>query len=127
MYLEIDRTDIRTHRFVDSSNTPLKDGEVRLSIENFALTSNNISYALGGDFLDYWGFFPTEAGWGRLPAMGYGIITESKNDAIPVGGRYFGFFPVGKERARCSRRPNKWRLCRHCSLPREARNGLQSF
>jgi hypothetical protein len=97
MYLEIDRNDIRTHRFVDSATTPLKDGEVRLSIENFALTSNNISYALGGDFLDYWGFFPAEAGWGRLPAMGYGIVTESKNDAIPVGGRYFGFFPVGKE------------------------------
>ena len=72
-------------------------GEVRLTLERFALTSNNISYALSGDLLDYWGFFPTETGWGRLPAMGYGIVSESANPEIAVGGRYFGFFPVGSE------------------------------
>jgi hypothetical protein len=75
----------------------LEPGEVRLTLERFALTSNNISYALGGDFLDYWSFFPAEAGWGRLPAMGYGIVSESANPDIAVGGRYFGFFPVGNE------------------------------
>jgi len=75
----------------------LAPGEVRLTLERFALTSNNISYALSGDFLDYWGFFPAEAGWGRLPAMGYGIVSESANPDIVVGGRYFGFFPVGSE------------------------------
>jgi len=75
----------------------LEHGEVRLTLERFALTSNNISYALGGDFLDYWGFFPAEAGWGRLPAMGYGIVIESANPDVAVGGRYFGFFPVGNE------------------------------
>jgi hypothetical protein len=72
-------------------------GELRLTLERFALTSNNISYALSGDFLDYWGFFPAEAGWGRLPAMGYGVVSESANPDIAVGGRYFGFFPVGNE------------------------------
>ena len=71
--------------------------EVRLTLDRFALTSNNISYALSGDFLDYWGFFPAEDGWGRLPAMGYGIVSESANPDIEVGGRYFGFFPVGNE------------------------------
>jgi hypothetical protein len=75
----------------------LAPGEVRLTLERFALTSNNISYALSGDLLDYWGFFPAETGWGRLPAMGYGIVTESANTDIAVGGRYFGFFPVGNE------------------------------
>ena len=75
----------------------LAPGDVRLTLERFALTSNNISYALGGDFLDYWGFFPAEAGWGRLPAMGYGIVIESANPDVAVGGRYFGFFPVGNE------------------------------
>jgi hypothetical protein len=75
----------------------LANGEVRLSLERFALTSNNISYALSGDLLDYWGFFPAEASWGRLPAMGYGVVSESANPDIAVGGRYFGFFPVGSE------------------------------
>jgi len=80
-----------------SESVALAPGEVRLTLERFALTSNNISYALGGDFLDYWGFFPTEAGWGRLPAMGYGIVSESANPDVAVGRRYFGFFPVGNE------------------------------
>lgn len=96
MYLEIDRTNFRNRRFVESS-APLDppDGHVVMKLDRFALTSNNISYALGGDFLDYWGFFPTEAGWGRLPVMGYGVVTASAHPDIAVGGRYFGFFPVG--------------------------------
>lgn len=95
MHLEIDRSDIRHHRTVDSSPRALQSGDVLLQVESLALTSNNVSYALSGDFLDYWGFFPTEDGWGRLPAMGYGIVTESLNDGVPVGSRYWGFFPVG--------------------------------
>jgi len=96
-YLEIDRSDIRHFRMEVCEPVALAPGDVRLTLERFALTSNNISYALGGDFLDYWGFFPAEVGWGRLPAMGYGIVSESANPEIAVGGRYFGFFPVGNE------------------------------
>lgn len=95
--LEIDRSDIRKFRIAASESTALQPGEVRLTIDRFALTANNISYALSGDFLDYWGFFPAAEGWGRLPAMGYGIVSESANPDVAVGGRYFGFFPVGNE------------------------------
>ena len=96
-YLEIDRSDIRKFRMEVCEHVALEPGEVRFTLERFALTSNNISYALSGDLLDYWGFFPADAGWGRLPAMGYGIVSESANPEIAVGGRYFGFFPVGNE------------------------------
>ena len=95
MFLEIDRSDIRNRRINESDSVAISNGEVLLKIDEFALTSNNVSYALSGDFLDYWGFFPTEPGWGRLPAMGFGTVVESLNDNIEVGGRYFGFFPVG--------------------------------
>jgi hypothetical protein len=95
--LEIDRSDIRKFRMATSDCAALQPGQVRLTIDRFALTSNNISYALSGDFLDYWGFFPAAEGWGRLPAMGYGIVSESANPDIAIGGRYFGFFPVGNE------------------------------
>ena len=95
MFLEIDRSDIRTRRMSEVSAASAGEGEVTFKLEEFALTSNNVSYALSGDMLDYWGFFPTEAGWGRLPVMGFGTVVDSKNGAIPVGGRYFGFFPVG--------------------------------
>lgn len=95
--LEIDRSDIRKFQMATSNCAALQPGEVRLTIDRFALTSNNISYALSGDFLDYWGFFPAAEGWGRLPAMGYGVVSETANPDIAIGGRYFGFFPVGNE------------------------------
>ena len=37
---------------------PLINGQIRLTIDRFALTSNNISYAQAGDTLSYWTFFP---------------------------------------------------------------------
>jgi hypothetical protein len=95
MHLEIDRTDIRRIRIAETTPPSLKEGEVLLHLERCALTSNNISYALSGDFLDYWGFFPTEPGWGRLPVMGFGVVAESAHPDIAEGTRYFGFFPAG--------------------------------
>ncbi|MBJ7461973.1 MAG: DUF2855 family protein, partial [Ilumatobacteraceae bacterium] len=68
MFLEIDRSKIRNSRInIGGASTNPAPGQVVMHIERFALTSNNISYALGGDFLDYWGFYPAEEGWGRLP------------------------------------------------------------
>lgn len=95
MHLEIDRTDIRRRRTVDTV-APADPGPNRvvLTIEKFALTANNISYAHSGDLLDYWGFYPTEAGWGRLPAMGFAHVAVSTHPDIAVGSRYFGFYPV---------------------------------
>lgn len=96
MHLEIDRTDIRRTKLVPTSLPgELPPGHVALRLDSAALTSNNISYALSGDLLDYWGFFPTDVGWGRLPVMGFGTVTQSTVDEVPVGGRYFGFFPLG--------------------------------
>ena len=95
MHLEIDRTDITKTRLVETvAPTSAAPGTVVLRLEKFALTSNNISYALSGDFLDYWGFFPAEAGWGRLPAMGFSVVTSSAVPGIEEGSRWFGFHPV---------------------------------
>lgn len=94
VHLEIDRGDIRARRMTPSVRQTASDGDVVLDIETFALTSNNVSYAHSGDFLDYWGFFPTEQGWGRLPVMGFGRVTDSAVDGITVGDRFFGFYPA---------------------------------
>jgi hypothetical protein len=96
VHLEIDRRDIRTTRLVATSAPgDIADGHVVMRLERAALTSNNVSYALSGDMLDYWGFFPTEAGWGRLPVMGFGVVTASRHPDVAIGTRYFGFFPLG--------------------------------
>ena len=99
MNFDVDRTDFRHTRLVeqatrDLADDELNDGEVEMEVESFAFTANNISYASAGDFLDYWGFFPTDAPWGRIPVMGIGRVTRSANPDIAVGGRYFGFFPM---------------------------------
>jgi len=97
MIFEVARQDIRTTRAVDAAPAVLDLGQVRLRIERFAFTSNNISYAIAGDLLGYWGFFPTDAPWGRIPAIGIGSVVESAAPDIEVGGRYFGFYPMADE------------------------------
>ncbi|MEY3453201.1 MAG: hypothetical protein RL574_939, partial [Actinomycetota bacterium] len=95
MHFEVERREIRQSRWAPTvAPVELAAGEVLLALERAALTSNNVSYALSGDMLDYWGFFPTEPAWGRLPVMGFGVVTKSAHPEVAVGGRYFGFFPL---------------------------------
>ena len=44
----------------DTAELPLGEGEVRVRIDKFALTSNNITYAAFGDAMNYWNFFPAQ-------------------------------------------------------------------
>lgn len=95
MHFDVDRTDLHHTRLVDdAAPTELADGQVQLELESFAFTANNITYAVAGDMLGYWGFFPTDAPWGRIPVMGIGRVVRSNHPGIPEGGRYFGFHPM---------------------------------
>ena len=58
MEFEVDRDDLHRSRVLETSPRPLADGEARVGIAGFALTSNNITYAAFGDMLRYWEFFP---------------------------------------------------------------------
>ncbi|MEM9566598.1 MAG: DUF2855 family protein [Actinomycetota bacterium] len=97
MHFEVDRQDFRQTRVAEPPPGALTAGQIRLEVERFAFTSNNVSYAVAGDLLDYWQFFPTEAPWGRIPAIGLGTVVESANPEIEVGGRYFGYYPMADE------------------------------
>lgn len=94
---QVNRTNIRERQVLQQESRPLESGEVRMKVESFALTANNVTYAAAGDMLDYWGFFPVELPWGHVPAMGHGEVVESANTSISTGGRYFGFFPMAGE------------------------------
>ena len=80
------------------SATPLPEGQVRVGIATFALTSNNITYAAMGDAMQYWQFFPVadadEEPWGRIPVWGFGTVTESRHPQVAVGERLYGYFPM---------------------------------
>ena len=82
-------------RLLVTGETPLADGQVRVGIDLFALTSNNITYAAFGDAMKYWQFFPTaEDGWGIVPVWGFGNVTQSLNPGVAVGERLYGYWPL---------------------------------
>ncbi len=72
----------------------LDDGQVRLRVDKFALTANNITYAAFGDAMNYWGFYPADAGWGRIPVWGFGTAVESRTSGVSVGEKFYGYYPM---------------------------------
>ena len=94
--LEMDRSDLSSTRLVDESMGGLAQGAVRLRVDRFAVTANTITYAVMGDMLGYWDFYPADGVWGRVPAMGWADVVVSNNPDIEVGGRYYGWFPMAK-------------------------------
>lgn len=92
--LVVRRDDWRQVQVSAAPLLPLAAGQVRFRIERFALTANNITYALTGDLLGYWTFFPAPAPWGRLPVMGFATVIESRQADVAPDTRVFGFFPM---------------------------------
>jgi hypothetical protein len=96
--LEIRRGSIGDAEVHEEPQTALTEGQIRLRVDRFAVTANNVSYAGTGDLLGYWDFFPSSdaSTWGRVPAVGYAEIIQSRNPELPVGGRYHGWFPMAE-------------------------------
>ena len=90
------RNDLRVTRLrATALDVTLADGEVLLQVDRFAMTANNVTYAAFGDAMSYWNFFPSnEDGWGRIPVWGFGTVLASKSEGIPVGERFYGYFPM---------------------------------
>ena len=64
-----------------------------LGVDSFGLTTNNITYAVMGEAMNYWDFFPAEDGWARMPVWGYADVVESKAEGVPEGTRVYGYLP----------------------------------
>lgn len=77
---------------------PLSDGELRVRIDKFALTSNNITYAAFGEAMNYWSFFPVSgadgAGWGRIPVWGFATVLQSLHPDVAIGEKLYGYYPM---------------------------------
>ena len=69
---------------------PLAHGAVRLEVESFSVTSNNITYAVVGEQIGYWKFFPAPDGYGIVPMWGHAKVIESNFADIAVGERVYG-------------------------------------
>lgn len=85
-------SETRIHQLPD---TALREGQIRLRVNHFALTSNNITYAAFGGTMSYWNFFPSdEAGWGIIPVWGFATVTQSLHPGVAVGEKLYGYFPM---------------------------------
>ena len=95
MELLVAKDDFHKTRFASDTETPEPgDGEAVLAIDSFGLTSNNITYVVMGDAMNYWDFFPSgEDGWGRPPVWGFAEVAASKVDGVDEGQRLYGYFP----------------------------------
>jgi hypothetical protein len=96
--LLVRKDDLAQTRLHETADAPLADGQVRVRIDRFALTSNNITYAAFGDAMNYWQFFPTtETGWGIVPVWGFAVVVQSSCPGVAPGERLYGYWPMADQ------------------------------
>jgi Protein of unknown function (DUF2855) len=94
MDFELHRKDLHQTRFLFGDAPSLQDGAALLRVESFGLTSNNITYAVFGEAMKYWDFFPaSDPDWGKLNVWGYAHVEESRNPELAQGTRVYGYLP----------------------------------
>ena len=89
----VKREDLRECRIADSEPPGLEPGQALLRVERFGLTANNVTYAVMGEAMSYWDFFPAAAGWGRVPMWGFAEVERSEADGVAAGTRVYGYLP----------------------------------
>lgn len=94
----VGRTELRRTHWLEAAAAPLEADAVRLRIDRFAFTSNNVTYGAFGDAMNYWDFFPTgDATTGCIPVWGFATVSESRCAGIEAGARFYGYFPMADE------------------------------
>ncbi len=90
------RVDPSQHRWSQTSlPETLAQGEALLKIDLFSFTANNITYAVFGEKMRYWDFFPTDdAAYGSIPVWGFASVVNSNVEGVAVGERFYGYFPM---------------------------------
>jgi hypothetical protein len=91
------RNDLQRCKFIETQLPDagaLPNDALLVKVDRFALTANNITYAMTGDDLKYWQLFPAPEKFGNIPVWGFGEVIASKHPAVAVGERLFGYFPM---------------------------------
>lgn len=79
----------------ESPLSPAGEGEAVLKVDRVAVTTNNITYAVFGDAMQYWSFFPTgREGFGHVPVWGFADVVHSEVAGLQPGERFYGYFPI---------------------------------
>lgn len=89
----VKRDDLRECRIVESAPPEIGAGEALLRVDRFGMTANNVTYAVMGEAMSYWNFFPAEEGWGRFPVWGFAEVERSNAQGVEAGTRIYGYLP----------------------------------
>jgi hypothetical protein len=89
----VKRDDLRECRVVESGAPEIEAGQALLRVDSFGLTANNVTYAVLGDAMSYWDFFPAPDGWGRVPTWGFAEVERSDAENVEEGTRLYGYLP----------------------------------
>jgi Protein of unknown function (DUF2855) len=96
--LLIDRADLAHAELVDAALGEPADGQVVLKVDRVGMTANNVTYAVFGDAMQYWDFFPAGerdgVAYGRVPLWGFAVVERSSVPGVEEGTRYFGYLPT---------------------------------
>jgi hypothetical protein len=92
--LLIARDDLSKTRLDDVAEPSPGPGEAVLRVDRVGLTANNVTYAVLGDTMGYWTFFPAQEGWAHVPLWGFADVVASTVAGVDVGHRYFGYYPT---------------------------------
>ncbi|MFG3553454.1 DUF2855 family protein [Micromonospora sp. NPDC047557] len=92
------RADLRETTFADAEAPALPDGAALLRVDRVGLTANNVTYAVLGDAMRYWEFFPPGPRglgpqWGLPPLWGFADVLASTVAGVEVGQRVYGYLP----------------------------------
>ena len=92
--LTVSRADLSASRIATTELPPLAEGEARLKVNAFSVTANNLTYAVFGDMMQYWNFFPAPQGQGRVPVWGFATVIESRAPGLGEGRKVYGYLPM---------------------------------
>jgi hypothetical protein len=87
------RDDLRETRIAEADPPAPEPDQALLRVDTFGLTANNVTYAVFGEAMSYWDFFPAPDGWGRVPMWGFAEVEASEAEGVEAGTRLFGYLP----------------------------------
>jgi hypothetical protein len=93
----VKRDDLRECRIAESAPPELGPGQALLRVDSFGMTANNVTYAVMGEAMSYWDFFPAADGWGRVPVWGFAEVERSEADGVEAGTRLYGYLPPSSQ------------------------------
>lgn len=92
----VNRAELADARAMPAPPIEIGTDQVHVRIDSYALTANNITYAVVGEQMQYWSFYPA-AGMGRIPVWGFGTVAKSSLPDVAVGERLYGYWPMSSD------------------------------